>query len=160
MEEQDDCIEPSLADEQEFDDGAVPSPEGVPSISEPVDETTDAVADAPASLPADAPENEDAVQLDDAVNTAVPHDHDDDDDDDLLVTASKGSHQVLEVSMNSFPEDIMDNPLCLWSVLEDCFQVTHPAAKQRRVEVSFRKLNPEDKKALRQSHAKGVEFLD
>jgi hypothetical protein len=48
--------------------------------------------------------------------------------------------------MNLFPEDITDNPLCLWSVLEDCFQVTPPVAKQRRVEVSFRKLNPEDKK--------------
>ena len=88
-------------------------------------------------MPANAPENEDAVQLDDAANTAVPND-----DDDLLVTAFQSSHQALEVSMNLFPEDITDNPLCLWSVLEDCFQASPPAAKQRRVEVSFRKLNP------------------
>ena len=136
----DSYIEPSLADEQEFNGDMVPSPEGDPSVSVPADETTDVATEAPATLPADAPENEDAVQLDNAVNTAVPND-----DDDLLVTASRNSHQVLEVSMNLFPEDITENPLCLWSVLEDCFQVSPPAAKQRRVEVSFRKLNPEDK---------------
>ena len=50
MEEPEDDIEPSLADDQEFDD-AVSSPEGVRF---PADETTDA------TTPADAPENEDA----------------------------------------------------------------------------------------------------
>ena len=77
-----------------------------------------------------------------AVDTPVPMD----DDDELQVTATKhSSHQVLEVSFNVNPEDITDDPLCLWGVIDECFEVT-PKAKQRRVEVNFRKLSPTDKK--------------
>eukprot|EP00435_Cladocopium_sp_Y103_P019753 s2854_g4.t2 len=69
MDEPEDYIEPSLADDQEFDE-SVPSQEGVPLESDQPDETTDAVPEASATMHADAPENEDAVQLDNAVNTA------------------------------------------------------------------------------------------
>eukprot|EP00435_Cladocopium_sp_Y103_P060249 s521_g22.t1 len=55
------------------------------------------------------------------------------------------AEQVLEVSLTVLPEDITDNPLCLWGAIEECFAVT-PKAKQRKVEVNFRKLSPEDKK--------------
>ena len=48
------------------------------------------------------------------------------------------------MSVDIVPDDITDNPLCLWSVLEDCFTVNVPKAKQRRVEVSFRKLTKDE----------------
>ena len=53
--------------------------------------------------------------------------------------------QVFELSFDIFPQDITSNPLCLWSAFEECFAVTPGKAKQRRVEVNFRKLSEEDK---------------
>ena len=89
------------------------------------------------------PDDEDAVKLDEAVSCPVPPG----DDEDLYIHHSfKESQEVFEISMDVVPEDITDNPFCLWSVLEDCFQVNQPPAKQRRVEVSFRKLNKSDQK--------------
>eukprot|EP00438_Fugacium_kawagutii_P033822 Skav235831 [mRNA] locus=scaffold1931:222076:230114:- [translate_table: standard] len=72
-----------------------------------------------------------------------------DDDDELIIEHEEhlpviGKHDVMEVSIDVHAEDISENQLCLWEVLEDCFTV-QPPAKQRRVEVSFRKLNNEDK---------------
>ena len=67
-------------------------------------------------------------------------------DDELVVTQDTvRSEQIFELSVDVCPEDITENPLCLWNVLEECFEV-NPKAKQRRVEVSFRKLSPADKK--------------
>eukprot|EP00435_Cladocopium_sp_Y103_P065222 s43_g27.t1 len=110
--EPDDYIEPSLADEQEFDD-AVPGLEGVSNVAEPPDETTDAISEAPATMPADAPENEDAVQLDNAVNTAVPNE----DDEDLLVTAFQGVQDKATVShvtmFNKACRELKEKKLCL-----------------------------------------------
>ena len=89
------------------------------------------------------PDDDDAVKLDEAVSCPIPAG----DDEDLYIHHSfKESQEVFEMSMDVIPEDITDNPLCLWSVLEDCFQVNQPAAKQRRVEVSFRKLDKSDQK--------------
>ena len=73
-----------------------------------------------------------------------------DDGDELIVEHEEnnpvpGKHDVMEVSIEVRPEDITEQQLCLWEVIEDCFVVQQPA-KQRRVEVSFRKLNEEDKK--------------
>ena len=66
-------------------------------------------------------------------------------DDELIVTRDTiRSEQIFEMSVEVCPEDITDNPLCLWNVLDECFEVT-PKAKLRRVEVSFRKLSPADK---------------
>ena len=50
-----------------------------------------------------------------------------------------------------------DDPLCVWGVLDECLQVTPHAkqqAKLRRVEVSFRKLSPEDKKLFEKAMQK------
>ena len=67
-------------------------------------------------------------------------------DDELIVSQNTmRSEQIFELSVDVCPEDITENPLCLWNVLEECFEIT-PKAKQRRVEVSFRKLSPADKK--------------
>jgi hypothetical protein len=88
-------------------------------------------------------DDEDAVKLGEAVSCPVPAG----DDEDLYIHHSfKESQEVFEISIDVVPEDITDNPLCLWSVLEDCFQVNQPPAKQLRVEVSFRKLNKSDQK--------------
>jgi hypothetical protein len=57
------------------------------------------------------------------------------------------------VSLTVHPEDITENPLCLWNVLEECFAVT-PKAKQRKVEVNFRKLSPEDRKLFEKAMQK------
>ena len=73
------------------------------------------------------------------------------DDEDLQVTMrsiNARTEQVLEVSLTVHPEDITENPLCLWNVLEECFAVT-PKAKQRKVEVNFRKLPQKTKSSLR-----------
>ena len=69
-------------------------------------------------------------------------------EDELAVTARLAKvEQVFELSFDIHPEDITENPLCLWNLFEECFQAAPPSkAKQRRVEVQFRKLNPEDKK--------------
>ena len=85
-----------------------------------------------------------------AVNTQVP-----DDGDELQVTAqpsapsadrkTQRAEQVFEVSMDVLATDITSDPLCLWEVLDECFEVT-PKAKQRKVEVSFRNLSPHEKK--------------
>ena len=47
--------------------------------------------------------------------------------------------------MDVLATDITSDPLCLWEVLDECFEVT-PKAKQRKVEVSFRNLSPHEKK--------------
>ena len=44
--------------------------------------------------------------------------------------------------------------MCLWGVLDDCFEVSAPKAKQRKVEVSFRKLNQEDQELFRKAMQK------
>lgn len=82
------------------------------------------------------------VEMSDGVNVPIP-----DGDDELLVNSNNrsSSANVLEVSLDVVPEDITDNPLCLWGVLEECLVVT-PKSKLRRVEVNFRKLSPQDKK--------------
>ena len=43
--------------------------------------------------------------------------------------------------------------MCLWGVLDECFQVT-PKAKLRRVEVSFRRLSNEDQKLFEKAMQK------
>ena len=72
-----------------------------------------------------------------------------DDDEELIMEHEEcepipHKHDVMEVSIEVRPEDISENSLCLWEVLEDCFTVQTPS-KQRRVEVNFRKLNQEEK---------------
>ena len=77
-------------------------------------------------------------------------------DDELQVTSNRRkpkAEHVFEMSLDVMPEDISDNPMCLWGVLDECFQVT-PKAKLRRVEVSFRKLSKEDQKLFEQAMKK------
>ena len=91
-------------------------------------------------------------ELEKAASVPVPTN----DDEDLQVTMrsiNARTEQVLEVSLTVHPEDITENPLCLWNVLEECFAVT-PKAKQRKVEVNFRKLSPEDRKLFEKAMQK------
>ena len=80
-------------------------------------------------------------------------------DDELQVSHIFGkkhkirSEQVLEVSLNVTANDVTDNPMFLWGVLEECFEIT-PKSKQRRVEVSFRKLSDDDKKLFEKAMQK------
>ena len=81
----------------------------------------------------------------DGVDVPIPID-----DEELAVESSITSKKkrvldIFEVSIDVHPQDITDDPLCLWGVIEDCFNVAVPKAKQRRVEVSLRKLTQEDK---------------
>lgn len=82
-----------------------------------------------------------------------------DDDEELQVTHNISnmkkirSEQVLEVSLNVTANDVTDNPMFLWGVLEECFEVA-PKSKQRRVEVSFRKLSEDDKKLFEKAMQK------
>ena len=83
-------------------------------------------------------------ELERAASVPVPTN----DGEDLQVTMrsiNARTEQVLEVSLTVLPENITETPLCLWSVLEECFAGI-PKAKQRKVEVSFRKLSSKDKK--------------
>ena len=68
-------------------------------------------------------------------------------------TAKPRAEHVFEMSLEVVPEDINDNPMCLWGVLDECFQVT-PKSKLRRVEVSFRKLPKEDQQLFEQAMKK------
>eukprot|EP00438_Fugacium_kawagutii_P012099 Skav209448 [mRNA] locus=scaffold2199:144696:152896:- [translate_table: standard] len=59
--------------------------------------------------------------------------------------STKNKQEVLEVSFDITPGDITDNPLCLWTVLDECLAVASTKATKRRVEVSLRRLNSEDR---------------
>jgi hypothetical protein len=144
----------SDVEEQEYEPSIGETPTGdVPSPS-----VEDVMEDAPPgeSESAVPPEQDHVMEdLQRAVETPVP----DGDDESLHVTGKTSGRrdEVLEVSLNVMPEDITDDPLCLWGVLDECLQVTPHAkqqAKQRRVEVSFRKLSPEDKKLFEKAMQK------
>ena len=113
-------------------------------LSDSAEGENTAMSDGNAGL--SVPELPDVVMSPEEVNrpveVPVPNDND---DDELAVQhqsteCPKHVQEVFEMSVDIVPDDITDNPLCLWSVLEDCFTVNVPKAKQRRVEVSFRKL--------------------
>ena len=81
---------------------------------------------------------------------AVPHEVPvPDDDTGLLVDSSQSevrNEHVLEISLDVLATDVVDNPLFLWGILDECLVAAPSQAKQRRVEVNFKKLNPQDKK--------------
>ena len=130
-----------------------------PQIDQPQINPDDSnlLPEAAGTVPADSAETTDVPMIEQhaganerAVNTQVP-----DDGDELQVTAqpsapsadrkTQRAEQVFEVSMDVLATDITSDPLCLWEVLDECFEVT-PKAKQRKVEVSFRNLSPHEKK--------------
>lgn len=104
-----------------------------------VPETDTTMAEPSESVPA-----EPMVDTELPVNVPVPEE----DEEGLMVDIGtekvKRQESVLEVSFNVTSEDITTDPLCLWHVLDECLQVTTSKAKLRRVEVSYRKLNPSD----------------
>ena len=59
-----------------------------------------------------------------------------------------------EVSCDINPEDLKEDAFCLWEVLEECEEVPPKAAQKRRVEVSFKKLTPEDRARFQGAMAK------
>ena len=99
--------------------------EPAPSVNEPAVEVD--LTNSPADNPVDASQ------------VPVPT------DDELLVTKVREEH-ILEVSLDLLATDIIDSPNFLWNVLDECLLATPVPAKQRRVEVNFRKLSPQDKK--------------
>ena len=56
---------------------------------------------------------------------------------------------VLEVSLDIHPEDITENPLCLWTVLDECLVAAPTKAQKRRVEVSMQNLANQTKSCLK-----------
>ena len=103
--------------------------------------------------PSESPPAEPFVDPDLAVSVPVPED-----DEGLMVETGNGrikrQESVLEVSFNVTSEDITADPLCLWHVLDECLQITTSKAKLRRVEVSYRKLNPTDQGLFKQAMQK------
>ena len=102
-------------------------------------ETTDSPMHAP-----EQPAEMESTAAEDVPESDPPHIQS---DDEGLVAESNPvkSAEVMEISIDVTPEDIMDNPLCLWSVLDECLQVATTKAAKRRVEVSLRKLSQEDR---------------
>ena len=78
----------------------------------------------PDAAPADAAPSTMDNDGDVAMPREVPVPDDDDDDEEGLLTGANTA-EVLEVSMDVHPEDITNNPLCLFSVLDDCLQVAN-----------------------------------
>ena len=158
-------IEAERAPSQEYspsigpaDEPSMESQAPLPEASEPASLSGDVSASAaPDSMLDDtqssnqpSAETTDAAMNDQAIHVPVP------DDDELHVsskTPSKHAEQVFEMSLDILPEDISDNPLCLWGVLDECFQVT-PKAKLRKVEVSFRKLSQGDQQLFEKAMQK------
>ena len=138
--------EPSIASEApETGDPAVQSEQtshADPSVAaqeSPADPSTDG---ADAMKQPDPPPEEEP----NPITTPVPNNRS---DDELLLEHEDAfpvpdKHEVMEVSIEVRPDDIAENPLFLWGVIEDCFNVV-PKAKQRKVEVNYRKLSVEDK---------------
>ena len=112
----------------------------------------------PESTEGQPPENTDegTSAAQEAIDTPVPEPG----DDELLVQRNDhpkkipNTEYVFEVGLDVFPEDVTDNELFLWGVLDECFLAHTPKAKQRRVEVSFRKLNETDKELFRKAMKK------
>eukprot|EP00435_Cladocopium_sp_Y103_P025552 s3203_g6.t1 len=97
-----------------------PLPEASEAASPPGDLSESAVPDtlddAQMSNQPDA-EITDAAMNEQAVHVPVPQ------DDELHVSSKPSAvraEQVFEVSPDIVPEDISDNPMCLWGVLEEC----------------------------------------
>ena len=83
--------------------------------------------------------------------------HIDSDDEGLIAEHGKvkvPTLDVLEVSLDIHPEDITENPLCLWTVLDECLVAAHTKTQKRRVEVSMRKLSEPDKKLFEKAMQK------
>eukprot|EP00434_Breviolum_minutum_P007465 symbB.v1.2.006587.t1/scaffold387.1/size215482/10 len=146
-----------------LDDGASPSiapanepSEELPDIAMP--EAGDSIPEVPGPSEGQPPDSTDEGMppVEEAINTPVPEPG----EDELFVKQEKtkkktpNTEYVFEVGIDVYPEDVTDNELFLWGVLEECFQVNTPKAKQRRVEVSFRKLNESDKELFRQAMKK------
>lgn len=120
-------------------------------------EAGDSIPEVPGPSEGQPPDNTDEGMppVEEAINTPVPEPG----DDELFVKQEKtkkknpNTEYVFEVGIDVYPEDVTDNELFLWGVLEECFQVNTPKAK-RRVEVSFRKLNESDKELFRQAMKK------
>ena len=146
-----------------IDDGASPSiaPANEPSEEMPdivMPEAGDSIPEVPGPSEGQPPDNTDEGMppVEEAINTPVPEPG----DDELFVKQEKtkrknpNTEYVFEVGIDVYPEDVTDNELFLWGVLDECFQANTPKAKQRRVEVSFRKLNESDKELFRQAMKK------
>ena len=144
-------------DEEDYSPGSpVPTELGQPEEnmepSEPAVEIDPAstLPESTVPIPVDssAPGTSSSSNVEQNFDNAVHHPVPDVDDDELMVEIGtervKRTESVLEVSLNICRDDITENPLCLWNVLDECFAVNTPKAKLRRVEISYRKLNEID----------------
>ena len=82
----------------------------------------DVVSEVPDSLRAEPAQSE-------ASQAPVPGS----DDDELLVQSQPSSVPIghEEIALDVLPEDITDDPLCLWPLLEQCFEVKGSKARLR-----------------------------
>eukprot|EP00438_Fugacium_kawagutii_P028282 Skav227626 [mRNA] locus=C9358797:125:8101:- [translate_table: standard] len=145
---------PSIADEPpaELSDVAmpevVPSSEGVPNPPESEDSSEPVVPALGPSEPSQPPLEPPVSGIDQPVPS----------DDELMVETKDGpvkaKESVLEVSLDVTRDDISNDPLFLWHVLDDCLVVATQKAKLRRVEVSYRKLSPGDQELFKKAMQK------
>ena len=71
------------------------------------------------SMPDAAPADAAPSTMDNDGDVAMPHEVPVPDDDDEGLLTETNTAEVLEVSMDVHPEDITNNPLCLFSVLDE-----------------------------------------
>ena len=146
-------VAPSLPEEAQ--------PEGSDVKEEPVDED-DNMPDQNEDVNPETSEEPTAVPPDESMTDPVSPEadpgqiHIPSDDEGLQVTGKVKvpTLDVLEVSLDIHPSDITDNPLCLWTVLDECLSVAPQKAAKRRVEVSMRKLSNEDQKLFEKAMQK------
>ena len=131
--------------QDESSQAAAPPTEGGPAISSLADSQPDVPE------PSLAPAADTGPEAVDPLTAKIPS------DDELAVEVQNPktkAEQVLEVSLDVLSTDIVDNPLFLWGVLDECLMANPAQTKLRRVEVNFRKLNPSDKKLFEKAMQK------
>ena len=126
---------------------AAPPTEGGPAIRSPADSLPDMPE------PSLAPAADTSPEAVDPLTAKIPS------DDELAVEVKNSKpktkvEQVLDISLDMLSTDIVDNPVFLWGVLDECLMANPAQTKMRRVEVNFRKFNPEDKKPFEKAMQK------
>jgi hypothetical protein len=143
--ENQDDVEMFPEPQDESSQAAAPPTEGGPAISSLADSQPDVPE------PSLAPAADTGPEAVDPLTAKIPS------DDELAVEVQNPktkAEQVLEVSLDVLSTDIVDNPLFLWGVLDECLMANPAQTKLRRVEVNFRKLNPSDKKLFEKAMQK------
>lgn len=158
QEEDDDMsYEPSILSPDEVPDAQASVPEAISSDtspSQPVEQQSEVTNDAEMQPENPSTQQPEVVEENLEPLTAEELPRVPSDDEFALEQENIKQHVVLEVSLDISSDDITNSPLFLWGVIEECFELKTSVQKKRRVEVSFRKLSPSDKKLFEQAMQK------